>query len=59
MPTTDSPLNPRIEKSLRECYETLLKREEFLTKERLAEYHALFRERFGPERLQTSTARCY
>jgi 5-methylcytosine-specific restriction protein B len=38
---------------LRACYESLLKRGELLTKERLAECYALFRERFGPERLQS------
>jgi len=46
-------LDPRIQQSLRNCYESLLKRGELLTKERLAECFAVFRERFGPERLQS------
>ena len=53
MPTNDSPLDARVQQSLRACYEALLKRGELLTKERLAECYALFRERFGPERLQS------
>ena len=46
-------LDARIQQSLRTCYESLLKSGQLLTKERLAECYALFRERFGPERLQS------
>ena len=53
MSTNDSHLDARVQQSLRACYESLLKRGELLTKERLAECYALFRERFGPERLQS------
>lgn len=53
MPTTDLPLDARVQQSLRTCYDSLLKRGELLTKDRLAECYALFRERFGPERLQS------
>ena len=53
MSTPDSPLDPRIQKSLQTFHESLLKRGELLTKERLSECYALFRERFGPERLKS------
>lgn len=53
MPTIDTPLDTRVQQSLRTCYESLLKRGELLTKERLSECYALFRERFGPERLKS------
>jgi 5-methylcytosine-specific restriction protein B len=53
MTAIDSPLDARVEQSLRECYESLLKRQELLTKERLRECYTLFRDRFGPERLQS------
>ena len=53
MPTTDLPLDARIQQSLRACCESLLKRGKLLTKERLSECYALFRERFGPERLKS------
>jgi 5-methylcytosine-specific restriction protein B len=53
MPTIDPPLDSRIQEALRACYESLLKRGELLTKERLSECYGLFRERFGPERLQS------
>ncbi|MDA0841324.1 MAG: AAA family ATPase [Planctomycetota bacterium] len=53
MPTIDSPLDQRVQQSLRTCYESLLKRGELMTKERLSECYALFRERFGPERLKS------
>jgi 5-methylcytosine-specific restriction protein B len=53
MPTIDSPLDPRVQQSLRTFYESLLKRGELMTKERLSECYALFRERFGPERLKS------
>ncbi len=46
-------LDPLIQQSLRASYENLLKRGELLTKERLSECYALFRERFGPERLKS------
>ena len=46
-------LDTRIQQSLRACFENLLKRGELLTKERLSECYALFRERFGPERLKS------
>ena len=46
-------LDPRIQQALRASYESLLKRGELLTKEKLAECYALFRVRFGPERLQS------
>jgi 5-methylcytosine-specific restriction enzyme B len=52
MPTIDYPLDARVEQSLRTCYESLLKRGELMTKERLSECYALFRDRFGPERLK-------
>ena len=52
MPTTDPPLDARVQQSLRTCYESLLKNGQLLTKERLSECYALFRERFGPERLR-------
>src|SRR5713101_3197914 len=48
-----STLDARVQQSLRTCYETLLKRGELLTKERLSECYALFRERFGPDRLKS------
>jgi 5-methylcytosine-specific restriction protein B len=51
--SSDFVLDPRIQQALRASYESLLKRGEFLTKEKLAECYALFRERFGPERLQS------
>ena len=51
MSTNGSPLDTRIQQSLRSCYESLLKRGELLTKERLSECYALFRDRFGPEKL--------
>lgn len=53
MPTIDPPLDPRVQQSLRTFYESLLKRGELLTKEHLSECYALFRERFGPERLKS------
>jgi 5-methylcytosine-specific restriction protein B len=53
MPTIDSPLDPRVQQSLQTFHESLLKRGELLTKERLSECYALFRERFGPERLKS------
>ncbi len=53
MPTTDPALDARIQQSLRSCHESLLKRGELLTKERLAECYALFRDRFGPDRLKS------
>lgn len=53
MPTIDSPLDLRVQQSLRTNYESLLKRGELMTKERLSECYALFRERFGPERLKS------
>ena len=53
MPTIDSLLDESIQQSLRICYESLLKRGELMTKERLSECYALFRERFGPERLKS------
>jgi len=53
MPTTDSTLDPRVQQSLRTSHESLLKRGELMTKERLSDCYALFRERFGPERLKS------
>lgn len=53
MPTIDPPLEARVQQSLRTCYESLLKRGELLTKERLSECYELFRDRFGPERLKS------
>lgn len=53
MLTTDSSLDPRVQQSLRTFHESLLKRGELMTKERLSECYALFRERFGPERLKS------
>jgi 5-methylcytosine-specific restriction enzyme B len=53
MPTIDPPLDARVQQSLLACYESLLKRGELLTKERLSECYALFRDRFGPERLKS------
>ncbi len=53
MPITDSPLDPRVQQSLRTHYESLQKRGELMTKERLSECYAIFRERFGPERLKS------
>jgi 5-methylcytosine-specific restriction enzyme B len=52
MPKMNPPLDARVEQSLRACHETLLKRGGLLTKELLTERYALFRERFGPERLR-------
>jgi len=46
-------LDAGIQPSLRTYYESLLKSGQLLTKERLAECYALFRERFGLERLQS------
>ena len=51
--SASSTLDVRVMQSLRTCYETLLKRGELLTKERLSECYALFRERFGPDKLQS------
>ena len=45
-------LDPHILQSMESCYTLLLKRGEFLTKEQLSDCYALFRERFGQERLQ-------
>jgi 5-methylcytosine-specific restriction protein B len=53
MPTVDPALDPRVQQSLRTYYESLLKRGDLMTKERLSECYALFRERFGPERLKS------
>ena len=53
MPTIDTPLDARVQQSLLACYESLLKRGELSTKERLSECYALFRDRFGPERLKS------
>ncbi len=53
MPSIDNPLDERVQQSLRLCHESLLKRGELLTKERLTGYYALFRDRFGPERLKS------
>jgi 5-methylcytosine-specific restriction protein B len=47
------PLDIRVQQSLRTAYESLLKRGDLITKERLFEYYALFRERFGPDRLKS------
>jgi len=49
---SSNALDTRVQQSLRTCYESLLKRGELLTKERLSECYALFRERFGPDRLK-------
>jgi 5-methylcytosine-specific restriction protein B len=51
--TSSNRLDTRVQQSLRTCYESLLKSGQFLTKERLSQCYALFRERFGPERLQS------
>jgi len=53
MPADNEPLDPRVQQSLRNCYESLLKRGDLITKEQMAECYALFRERFGPERLKS------
>ena len=53
MPTIDTPLDARVQQSLRTCYESLLKSGQLLPKDRLAQCYALFRERFGPERLKS------
>src|ERR1035438_678276 len=53
MPTINTTLDARVQQSLRTCYESLLKSGQLLTKERLAECYALFRERFGPDKLQS------
>lgn len=49
MPTIDYTLDVRVQNSLRTYYESLLKRGELMTKERLSQCCALFRERFGPD----------
>ncbi len=46
-------LDPRVQQALRASYESLLKRGELLPKEKLSECYALFRDRFGPDRLQS------
>ena len=53
MQTIDASLDARVQQSLRTYYDSLLKRGELMTKERLSECYALFRERFGPERLKS------
>jgi 5-methylcytosine-specific restriction enzyme B len=53
MPTIDHTLDLRVQNSLRTYYELLLKRGELMTKERLSQCYALFRERFGPDRLNS------
>lgn len=53
MPTTAFTLDPRVHQSMQTFYESLMKRGELMTKERLSECYALFRERFGPERLKS------
>jgi 5-methylcytosine-specific restriction enzyme B len=53
MPTTDYTLDVRVQNSLRTYYESLLKRGELMAKERLSQCYALFRERFGPDRLNS------
>lgn len=53
MPTTDYTLDVRVQNSLRTYYESLLKRGDLMTKERLSRCYALFRERFGPDRLDS------
>jgi 5-methylcytosine-specific restriction protein B len=50
---SSNALDTRVQQSLRTCYESLLKSGQLLTKERLSQCYALFRERFGPERLQS------
>jgi len=53
MQTTDSTLDPRVQQSLRTLHESVMKRGELMTKDRLSEYYAQFRERFGPDRLKS------
>ena len=54
MPTVDSsPLNPRIEASLHETYDSLARTNGLLDPSKLADYEALFRSRFGPEMLRS------
>lgn len=53
MAPTDVTLDPRVQQSLRTVHESCLNRGDLLTIERLAECYALFRERFGPERLRS------
>ncbi|MBV8054180.1 MAG: AAA family ATPase, partial [Deltaproteobacteria bacterium] len=53
MPTIDYTLDVRVQNSLRSYYESLLKRGELMTKERLSQCYALFRERFGPDCLNS------
>lgn len=53
MQSIENPLDERIQQSLRLCHESLLKRGELLTKDRLSEFYALFGDRFGPERLKS------
>jgi len=53
MSTNDLALDERIQQSLRAAHDSLLKRGDLLTKDRLSECFKIFRERFGPERLKT------
>ena len=53
MPMPELQLDERIQKSLQSSYEQLEKQGEIVSKERLKECYALFRERFGPERLRS------
>ena len=49
MPTPDTALDSRIEKSLRETHEALTKSGDLIAPDQLKVYYDLFRTRFGPE----------
>lgn len=53
MPTIDHPLDTRVHESLLNHYQALAKNGQLLSTERLSECYALFRNRFGPEKLKS------
>ena len=53
MPTADHPLDARVHESLLNHYQSLAKDGQLLSKERLSESYALFRNHFGPEKLKS------
>jgi len=53
MPTTANLLDKRIRESLQATHQSLAKSDRLLSKERLSECYALFRNRFGPDKLKS------
>lgn len=53
MPTDNSTLDRRIQESLRAAYDSLARRGDLLSTDRLTASYSLFRDRFGPEMLRS------